>query len=82
MLSRLSATEHVLTKRGEHVVKILFINETITILVDHVECLLEFLNLGLVEHSEDIRSGALRAFLRRSATASGLPGRHLRSFVT
>lgn len=43
--------------------QILFVDETIPVLVDHVECLFELLNLRLVEHGEDIGGGPLRALL-------------------
>lgn len=44
--------------------KILLINEAITVLVNHVESLFEFLDLGLVEHGEDVGSRPLGALLR------------------
>ena len=43
--------------------EVLLVHEAISVLVDHVEGLLELLDLGLVEHSEDIGSGALGALL-------------------
>lgn len=52
-----------ITKGGEHVVQVLFVNEAIPVLVDHVEGLLEFLDLRLIKHGKYIGSGALRALL-------------------
>ena len=43
--------------------QVLFVNETITILVDHVKGLFELLNLRLVEHCEHVGGGALRPLL-------------------
>lgn len=43
--------------------QVLLVNETVTVLVDHVEGLLELLDLGLVEHGEDIGSGPLGPLL-------------------
>ena len=43
--------------------KILFIHESIAILVNHIEGLLEFLNLGLIEHGKHVAGGTLGAFL-------------------
>lgn len=43
--------------------QVLLVNETIAVLVNHVEGLLELLDLGLVEHGEDIGSGPLRPLL-------------------
>lgn len=43
--------------------KIFFVDETVSVLVDHVESLLELLYLGLVEHGEHIGGGALRTLL-------------------
>ena len=52
------------------------VDETVAVLVDHVEGLLELLDLVLVEHGEDVGGGALGAFLGRAAAAGGFPGRH------
>lgn len=43
--------------------KVLFVHEAVSILVDHVEGFFELLDLGLVKHGEDIGGGALRALL-------------------
>lgn len=43
--------------------KVFFVNETVSVLVDHVEGLLELLNLRLVKHSEHVGRGALRTLL-------------------
>lgn len=43
--------------------QILFVDETIPVLVDHVECLFELLDLGLVKHGKDIGGGPLRPLL-------------------
>lgn len=53
----------VLTQRGQHVMQILLVNETVSVLVDHVEGLFELLDLRLVEHGEHVRGGPLRALL-------------------
>lgn len=55
--------------------KILLINETITVLVNHIECLFELLDLGLVEHSKDVGSRPLGTLLRRLPLGT-LGGRH------
>lgn len=39
--------------------QVLLVNEAISVLVDHVEGLLKLLDLGLVEHREDIGCGPL-----------------------
>ena len=52
-----------LTERCQHVVQIFLVDEAVTILVDHVERLFELLDLSLIEHGEDIRSGSLSALL-------------------
>lgn len=43
--------------------QVLFIYEAITVLVDHIEGLLELLDLGLVKHGKHIGSGPLRTLL-------------------
>lgn len=43
--------------------QILLVDETVPVLVDHVERLLELLDLRLVEHGEDIGGGPLGALL-------------------
>jgi len=52
---------NILSKRCEHVLQILIADETIVILVNHVKGLLELLNLCLVKHGKNVRSGALRS---------------------
>lgn len=51
------------TQRGQHVMQILLIDETVSVLVDHVERLFELLDLRLVEHGEDVGGGPLRPLL-------------------
>ena len=56
------------------------VDETVAVLVDHVEGLLELLDLVLVEHGEDVGGGALGALL--GAPASGrLAARHVGGLV-
>lgn len=43
--------------------KVFFVNKAISVLVDHVEGLLELLNLRLVKHSKHIGGGTLGALL-------------------
>lgn len=43
--------------------KVFFVNETVPVLVDHVEGLLELLNLRLVKHGENIGGCTLRTLL-------------------
>ena len=43
--------------------EVLLVDEAVSVLVDHVERLLELLDLRLVEHGEDIGGGALGALL-------------------
>lgn len=43
--------------------EILFVNESISILVDHVESFFEFLNLRLVKHGKNIGCRSLGTFL-------------------
>lgn len=43
--------------------QILLVDEAVPVLVDHVERLLELLDLGLVEHGEDIGGGPLGPLL-------------------
>ena len=57
------------------------VDETVAVLVDHVEGLLELLDLVLVEHGEDVGGGALGTFL--CARASGrFTARHLGGLST
>lgn len=43
--------------------EVFFVDEAIPVLVDHVERLLELLDLGLIEHGEDVGRGPLGALL-------------------
>ena len=43
--------------------KVFFVDKTVPVLVDHVEGLLELLDLRLVKHGEHIGGGTLRALL-------------------
>ena len=43
-----------LTQRGQHIMQILFVDEAVTVLVDHVKGLFELLDLGLVKHGKDV----------------------------
>lgn len=43
--------------------QILLVDETVPVLVDHVERLLELLDLRLVEHGEDVGGGPLGPLL-------------------
>ena len=54
------------------------VDEAVPVLVDHVEGLLELLDLVLVEHGEHVGGGALGALLRAAHAACGLAARHLR----
>merc|ERR1711992_49575 len=47
----------VLAERGEHVVQVLLVDEPVPVVVDHVERLLELLDLVLAEHGEHIGRG-------------------------
>jgi len=49
----------VFTHRGEHTGQIFLGDETVTILIDHVEGFLELLDLGLGEQGEDVGGGLL-----------------------
>lgn len=40
--------------------KVLFVNEAIPVLVDHVESLFELLYLRLIEHGKHVGGGTLR----------------------
>ena len=55
-----------LAQRCQHVFQVVMVNETIAILINHVEGLLELLDLILIEHSKDVRSGPLGTLLRPS----------------
>lgn len=56
--------------------KVLLVNESVFVLVDHVECFLELLDLRLVKHSEDVGGGTLGTLLCASL-ALGLAACHL-----
>lgn len=43
--------------------EVFFVNETIPVLVNHVESLLKLLDLRLIKHSKHIGGGALRTLL-------------------
>lgn len=43
--------------------QILLVDETVPVLVDHVERLFELLDLRLIEHGKDVGGGPLRALL-------------------
>lgn len=58
--------------------QILLVDESIVILIDHVESLFEFGDLRLVEHRENVRCRALGAFLRGGTATGSFAGRHLR----
>ena len=53
----------VLAQAGQHVVQVLVVNEPVPVLVNHVEGLLELLDLVLVEHGEHIAGGSLGPLL-------------------
>merc|ERR1719427_485682 len=59
----------ILSKRSKHVMEIFVVNETIPVMINHVERLLELLDLVLVEHSKHIAGGSLSSFLRCSLTS-------------
>ena len=61
-----SSVIHYLSKRCQHVFQVVMVNETIAILINHIEGLLELLDLILIEHSKDVRSGPLGTLLRPS----------------
>lgn len=43
--------------------KVFFVDESIAVLVDHVESLFELLDLRLIEHGKHVGGGALRTLL-------------------
>merc|ERR1719348_614585 len=53
----------ILAKTGQHVMEIFMINETISVLINHVESLFEFLDLVLVKHSKHIAGCSLSSLL-------------------
>ena len=66
----------ILAQGREHVVQIVLVHESVAVLVDHVEGLLELGDLGLVEHRKDVRGGALGTLLVGGTTSGGFAGRH------
>lgn len=58
--------------------QILLIDESIMILVDHIESFFELSDLRLVEHRENVRCRALCAFLRGGTATGSFAGRHPR----
>merc|ERR1719260_211190 len=66
----------VLAQRCKHVVEILIIYKPISVVINHVEGLLELLDLVLVEHGKHIAGRPLSPLLCGSTTSCGLPGRH------
>jgi len=67
----------VLAQGGQHVVEVLVVDEPVPVVVDHVEGLLELLDLVLVEHGKDIAGCPLSPLLCSSTTSCGLSGGHL-----
>merc|ERR1719392_108827 len=59
----------VLSKGCEHVVKVFIVDKTVSVVVNHVKCLLELLNLILVEHSKNIASSSLSSFLSSASSS-------------
>merc|ERR550534_2948026 len=72
----------VLAQGGQHVMQILVVDEAVPVVVDHVERLLELLDLVLVEHSEHIAGRPLSSFLRGATPSCGLSRRHLDFFIS
>ena len=66
----------VLAQAGQHVVEVLVVNEPVPVLVDHVEGLLELLDLVLIEHGEHIAGGSLGPLLGGAPPAGCFTGRH------
>ena len=66
----------VLAQAGQHVVQVLVVDEAVPVLVDHVEGLLELLDLVLVEHGEHIARGSLGPLLGGAPPAGCFTGRH------
>merc|ERR1719392_171730 len=59
----------VLSKGCEHVVEVFIVDKTVSVVVNHVKCLLELLNLILVEHSKNIASSSLSSFLSSASSS-------------
>jgi len=70
----------VLAEGGEHVVQVLLVDEAVPVVVNHVERLLELLNLILIEHGEHIAGGSLGPFLGGSSASGCLARGHLGQF--
>ena len=60
----------VFTQTGVDLCQVLFVDDLVFVLVDHVEGLFELLDLLLVEHGEDIRGLPLRAAAAALALSS------------
>lgn len=58
--------------------KVFFVDKSISVLINHVEGLFEFLNLGLVKHGKNIGSRALGPLFGGHPAACCLSGRHVR----
>jgi len=67
---------YILAKGSKHVLQIVFVDESIVVLINEAECLLELLNLRLIEHGEDIGRGSLGAFLDETTAFALLGGGH------
>ena len=65
-----------LSQGSQHILEIIVIDEPVPVLVNHVEGLLELLDLVLVEHGEDVGGGALGTLLR-ARTSGRFAARHL-----
>lgn len=64
----------ILAEGGQHIMQVLLLHKAIAVLVDHIESLLEFGDLSLIEHGEHIGGGTLGAFLGGGTAAGRLPG--------
>merc|ERR1719422_810718 len=71
----------ILTKTCQHVVKILVIYEPISVLIDHVESLLELLDLVLIEHGKHIAGCSLGPLLGGASSSSCLTGGHFKLVI-
>lgn len=59
---------YILSQGGQHVLEVFVVNESVPVLVDHIEGLFELLNLVLVEHGEHVRGRPLGPLLRPGPT--------------
>merc|ERR1719384_1047192 len=66
----------VLAQRGQHVMEVLVVNEPVPVVVDHVEGLLELLDLVLVEHGKHIAGGSLGPLLGGAPPSGCFARRH------